>query len=144
MTDKQTEIATALAAWEALKATVTAQTAEETRQLAIKNLADADKAAQDTLVTNLTSARDTASTAKDDADTASTDATTAKTDAQTAYDNQVTVADGTAAAIATPLSELATLRGTAATAATDLATAVSNVDDQDALIDAAKDTLEGA
>jgi hypothetical protein len=144
LTAKQTEIASALAAWDALIASVIAQEAEEARQLAIKGLADADKVTQDALVVTLTSTRDTASTAKDDADTASSDATTAKTDAQSAYDAQVTVADGTAATVSSPLSDLGVLRGTAATAGTTLATARSALNDQDALITSAVDALETA
>jgi len=45
LTDKQGEIAAALATWNALIADVTNQEAEEAAQLAIKGLADADKLA---------------------------------------------------------------------------------------------------
>lgn len=43
LTNKQDEIAAALATWDALIADVTSQESEEANQLAIKGLADADK-----------------------------------------------------------------------------------------------------
>jgi len=45
LTDKQGEIAAALATWNALIASTTSQQAEEAAQLAIKTLADGDKLA---------------------------------------------------------------------------------------------------
>lgn len=116
-------IATKLAEKTAAQAAYDAQVAEETRQTAIKALADADKAAQDIVVTGLTTAQTTAGGLVTTTATASTAATTAKATAQTNYDTGVTAATAATAALATDAATLATLTTTADTAWTAVGTA---------------------
>jgi hypothetical protein len=71
-------IATKLSEKTAAQTAYDNQVAEETRQLAIKNLADADKTAQDLVVTALTTAQTTAAGVVTSTSTASGTATTDK------------------------------------------------------------------
>jgi hypothetical protein len=116
-------IATKLAEKTAAQTAYDNQSAEETRQLAIKNLADADKAAQDIIVTGLTTAQTTAAGLVTSTATASTAATTAKGTANTNHAAGVTAATAAVAALATDAATLATLTTTADTAWTAVGTA---------------------